>query len=149
MTHEERILEYLAKHKVIALATSDSHGVLHSAAVHVYAKEPKKWFILSKEDTKKLQNLLQHPRFSAVVFDRHDNSTLQARGIASKLDDNQVVGEVMGAMAKIYGTERDYLPPIAKISAGQYVVMQLDVEWLRFAGYGGARAGSEDIFVEL
>lgn len=149
MNNEEKILEYLAKHRVIALATSDVHHVLHSAAVYVYAKEPKKWFILSKQDTKKVRNLESQPRFSAVVFDRHDNSTLQARGIASKLQDDGLIGETMNAMAKIYGTERDYLPPIAKISAGQYVVMQLDIEWLRFAGYGGASAGSESIFIEL
>lgn len=145
----EKILEYLAKHRVIALSTSDTHNILHSAAVYVYAKEPKEWYILSKQDTKKMRNLSEQPRFSAVVFDRHDNSTLQARGIASKVEDSSAIGETMAAMAKIYGTERDYLPPIAKIDAGQYVVAKLEIEWLRFAGYGGAKVGSEDIFVEL
>lgn len=146
----KKILEYLAKHRVIALSTSDTHNILHSAAVYVYAKEPKEWFILSKLDTKKMRNLSKQPRFSAVVFDRHDsNSTLQARGIASKVEDRDTIGETMTAMAKIYGTENDYLPPIAKIEAGQYVVVKLSVEWLRFAGYGGAKAGSKDIFVEL
>lgn len=149
MSNEEKILEYLAKQKVIALASSDEHGVLHSAVVYVYAKEPKKWFIITKQNTKKAINFGKQPRFSAVAYDRYDNSTVQARGITAKEEDYDAIGEVMAGMAKIYGTERDYLPPIAKIDAGEYVVLRLDVEWLRFAKYGNAKAGSEDIFVEL
>lgn len=149
MTQEEKVLEYLAKHRVVALGTSDENGMLHSAAVYVYAKQAKQWFILSKQETRKMQNLQKQPRFSAVVYDRSDNSTLQARGVAKKVEDHELIGEVMSAMAKIYGTEKDWLPPIAKIDAGQYVVVELAVEWLRFAGYGGASAGSEDIFIEM
>lgn len=149
MTTDEKILEYLAKQKVIVLGTSDEHGILHSAAVYVYARQPKQWFVMSKNDTKKARNLAGNKRFSAVAYERHDNSTIQARGVASKEDDSDVIGEVMGAMAKIYGSERDYLPPNAKIQAGDYVIIRLEIEWLRFARFGGASAGSEDIFVEL
>lgn len=145
----EKILDYLTKQRVVALATSDRNGVLHSAAVYIYAKKPKVWFVVSKQDTKKTHNLAKHPRFSAVAYDRHDNSTLQARGLATNEEDIDTIGEVMSAMAKIYGTGHDWLPPIAKIKAGEYVVVRLDIEWLRFAGYGGASAGSEDIFLEL
>lgn len=149
MTNNEKILEYLAKQRVIALSTSDEHGVLHSAAVYVYPKGLKEWFVVSKQDTKKVRNLKAHPRFSSVAYERHDNSTLQARGIVKIEEDPDAIGEAMAGMAKIYGTERDYLPPIAKISAGEYVVLRLEVEWLRFAAYGGATPGSEKIFIEL
>ena len=149
MTTDEKILEYLAKQKVIVLGTSDQHGVLHSAAAYVYARQPKQWFVISKNDTKKARNLISNKRFSAAAYDRHDNSTIQARGLASIEEDGDIIGEAMGAMAKIYGSERDYLPPIAKIQAGDYVIIKLDIEWLRFTRFGGASAGSEDIFVEL
>lgn len=149
MTQEDKILEYIAKHRVIALATSDHKGIPHSAAVYVHANSAKEWFVLSKQDTKKIHNLDQNPRFSALMYDRKDNSTLQARGFASTVEDNNTIGKVMHAMAEIYGSEKDWLPPIAKIDAGQYVVKRLDVEWLRFAGYGGASPGSKSIFVEL
>ncbi|MBI3494475.1 pyridoxamine 5'-phosphate oxidase family protein [Candidatus Saccharibacteria bacterium] len=149
MTNEEKILEYLAKQRVIALSTSDQDGVLHSAVVYVYGKAVKNWYVVSKQDTKKVRNLKAHPRFSAVAYDRHDNSTLQARGLVRVEEDQDIIGEAMAAMAKIYGTEKDYLPPIAKISAGEYVVLRLEVEWLRFAAYGGATPGSEKIFIEL
>ncbi|MEK7621314.1 MAG: pyridoxamine 5'-phosphate oxidase family protein [Patescibacteria group bacterium] len=149
MTDKEKILEYIAKHKAAALATVDDDGVLHSAAVYIYAKDSKKWYTISKLDTKKARNLAAQPRFSATIFDRSDNSTLQARGIAKVEKDDDTIGEIMNAMAKIYGSERDYLPPVAKIQAGDYVIIRLEVEWLRFAKFGGVSAGSEDIFVEL
>lgn len=149
MNNNEKILQYLSRQRVVALATSDSNGVLHSAAVYIYAKEPKVWFVVSKQDTKKARNLTKQPRFSAVTYDRQDNSTLQARGVATNEEDPDVIGDVMSAMAKIYGTGHDWLPPIAKIRAGEYVVVRLDIEWLRFAHFGGASAGSEDIFLEL
>lgn len=149
MTTDEKILEYLAKQKVVALSTSDEHGVLHSAAVYVYAKQPKQWFVMTKSDTKKARNLTSQRRFSAVAYERHDNSTIQVRGVASTEENSDTIGEVMNAMAKIYGSERDYLPPIAKIQAGDYVIIRLEIEWLRFAKFGGASAGSEDIFIEL
>ena len=149
MTENEKVLEYLAKQRVIALSTSDENGVLHSAVVYVYGKTTKNWYVVSKQDTKKVRNLKANPRFSSVAYDRHDNSTLQARGLVRIEGDPDVVGETMAAMAKIYGTEKDYLPPIAKISAGEYVVLRLEVEWLRFTAYGGATPGSEKIFIEL
>ncbi|HSX28239.1 MAG TPA: pyridoxamine 5'-phosphate oxidase family protein [Candidatus Saccharimonadales bacterium] len=146
--NDKDIVSYIQANSVIIIGTIDPHGALHGAAVYAYAPRADKLYFITKNDTKKFQNILHNPEVSVTIVNSDENSTLQSQGHAEVVSDPGVIGEVMHKMTKIYAHSVDWLPPIAKIHAGPYQVVKVTLRNTRLANFLGAKAGSEHIFKE-
>lgn len=149
MKHEHDILTYIKSNPVMVIGTIDSRGLPYSAAVYVYAASASEVYFVTKTETQKFRNIRNNPHVSVTIVDPTENSTLQAQGKASAIQDMQTIEDVMSEMARIYARSADWLPPIAKIRAGSYQVIRITLHGVRLAQYRFAHAGSPHIFKEL
>lgn len=145
---KEDFVEYITANPVATLGTINQDGTPLGTIIYVTCINTEKLYFVTKNETLKYQNIQKNNNTSVAVVNTDDNSTLQAGGTARTIENGEVISAVMADMARIYGKSADYLPPIAKIRAGVYEVVEITLNVLRLANFKGARAGDPHIFKE-
>lgn len=141
------IRDYVTKNPIATLSTTDIHGVPHGAVVYICADSYRSVvYFITKQDTAKYRNLKEHRQVAVTVVNPSENSTLQANGRAFEVDDAITIDEVMKKIAHGHVTAKDWLPPIAKLRAGAYVIIGIELTHARLARYKGMTIGDEHIF---
>lgn len=144
------IMSYIDVNPIATLGTIDPDGSPHGAIVYVCADnyKPVVYFI-TKTETAKYKNMLADKRVSLTITHPTENNTLQAKGVAEEIRDAQVIDDAMKKLTTLHVSATDWLPPIAKIRAGAYVLMGITLEWARLAEYDGMSIGDERIFTQM
>lgn len=145
----DQILTYITRHPIATLGTINPDGSPHGAIVYIFADHvhPAVYFI-TKQQTKKYQNLQERNQVSLTIVDPAESSTLQASGRASSIQDAAIIDAVMQKMTNDHVSAKEWLPPIAKLRAGAYEVVCVTLTHARLARFQGMAIGDEHIFTE-
>lgn len=143
----DQIVAYIDHHPVATLSTINPDGSPHGAIVYVCADDhqPVVYFV-TKQQTKKYQNLRDRNQVSLTIVNSAENSTLQASGHAFDVRDASVINMVMEKIIHDHVSAKEWLPPIAKLRAGAYEVVGVRLTYARLAEFQGMTIGSERIF---
>lgn len=152
-THNETqsaIMSYIDINPIATLGTIDSDSSPHGAIVYVCTDSYKPIvYFITKTGTAKYKNILADNRVSLTITHPDQNSTLQAKGVAEEVQEAQLIDDAMKRLTKLHVNATDWLPPIAKIRAGAYVLMGITLQWARLAEYDGMSIGDERIFTQM
>jgi general stress protein 26 len=87
MTPEAKkaILEFLKKCPIASLSTCSKKGEPESSAVYYHVDEEMNFYFMTKEFTRKSQNLIENPQVALLFYSQEDLKTLQLEGKAKKL----------------------------------------------------------------
>jgi len=145
----EKITEYIRKHPIATIGTTGSKGEPHGAAVYICPDEHRHVvYFLTKNETEKYKNLTAHEIVSITVVDPAGNSTLQATGKASTVHDAHALDMITKRMVDANPRASEWIPPISKLDAGQYVVVSVAITSARLAEFQGMDVAEEHIFTE-
>lgn len=141
------IRSYIKVNPIATLGTINPDGSPHGAIVYISAdaKEPIIYF-LTKQQTSKYQNIQGNDHVCLTIVNPSENSTLQAKGRADDVHDPHTINMVMDAIAHDHVSSAQWLPPIAKLRAGAYVVVAITLSHARLAQFKGMVIGDEHIF---
>lgn len=144
------IRTYIDQNPIATLGTINSDGTPHGAVIYVCADthRPVIYFI-TKQATTKYENIIKHSQTSLTIVNPSENSTLQAAGRAFEVQDAPTIDM---AMKKIYherASAQEWLPPIAKLRAGAYVIIGIELTYARLAQFKGMTIGDEHIFTKM
>jgi general stress protein 26 len=143
-----RIQAYIDHHPIATLGTINSDGSPQGAVIYVCTGDHQSLvYFITKQETRKYQNLVERDQVSLTIFNSKDNSTLQANGKAFSVRDPAIIDTVMTKIAHDHVSAKEWLPPIAKLRAGAYEVVGIELQHARLAHFNGMTIGSEDIFV--
>ena len=145
-----QIRTYIDQHPLATLSTINSDGSPHGAIVYVCAddRQPIVYFI-TKQQTRKYQNLQEREQVSLTIASPSENSTLQASGHAFEARGASIIDEVVEKITRSHASAEEWLPPIAKLRAGAYEVVGINLAYARLAQFHGMSIGDERIFTEL
>lgn len=144
------ILTYVDIHPVATLGTINEDGTPHGSIVYVCSDDHHSIvYFLTKSETRKYKNLTANNHVSLTIANPSDNSTLQANGIATEIQDAQVIDAVMNKLTGLHVNAVDWLPPISKLRAGPYVLVGITLEYARLAEFQGMNIGDERIFTQI
>lgn len=144
------IQAYIDKNPIAIFSTLGEDGTPHGAAVYVCADEYHSIiYFLTKQETLKFKNLRTNSKVGLTIVNPSENSTLQAGGTAFEVNDVHVIDTVMDKISRKHDYANDWLPPIAKIRAGAYVVIGIKLSNARLARFKGMSIGDEQTFTEL
>lgn len=143
-----KIRAYIDQHPIATLGTINDDGSPHGAIIYICAdiNHPIVYFI-TKQKTRKYQNLSDRNQVSLTLVHPEDNSTVQANGRAFDVQDAKSIDTIMKKIAFDHISAREWLPPIAKLRAGVYEVVGIELSRARLARFSGMTIGSEDIFI--
>lgn len=143
----DKIKTYITKNPIAILGTVGAHGVPYGAVVYMCADNYRSVvYFITKQGTAKYRNLKEHEQVSLTVVNPSENSTLQAGGRAFEVEDAITIDEVMKKIALEHDSAKDWLPPIAKLRAGAYVIIGIELTHARLAHFQGMVIGDEHIF---
>ncbi len=147
-----RVMRYIDEHPIIILSTIDDYNRPYGAVVYAVSGDHDSKmhvYFLTKSDTAKFHNLSARPAVSVTGYDEHHISTLQAQGHAEIERDPRVIDMVMKQLTRTHAHTEEWLPPIAKIRAGNYVMVGVVISHARLGEFRGEPIGSDDIFTDV
>ena len=142
------IVAYIKDNPVMVLGTIGANGLPHGAAVYGVATTSSQLYFVTKTETQKFRNLNLNPNVSVTIVNSAENSSLQAEGKAEIINNPRVVEMVMAKMTSVHARSAEWMPPIAKLHAGGYQIVGIQLHHARLARFRGERIGSESIFKE-
>lgn len=143
-----QIRSYIDANPIATIGTANYHDHSpHGTIVYVCADtyHPVVYF-LTKQQTRKYKNLQIHEKVCLTIVNPSENSTLQADGRAKEIQDPTVINMVMNKLAHDHVSATEWLPPIAKLHAGAYVIIGITLTHARLAHFKGMVIGDKHIF---
>lgn len=144
------IMTYIDRNPIATLGTINEDGTSHGAIIYVCTDDHQtKVYFLTKSETTKNKNLRRDDRVSLTIANPGENSTLQANGIATEINDPQVIDAAMDKLTRLHVNAVDWLPPISKLRAGPYILVSVEITRARLAEFQGMSIGDERIFTQI
>lgn len=143
-----RIRSYIDANPIATIGTVNyNNSSPHGTIVYICADThyPVIYF-LTKQQTRKYQNIQVDNHVCLTIANPSENSTLQADGRAKEVHDPSTIDMVMNKLAHDHVSSTEWLPPIAKLHAGAYVVMSVTLTQARLAHFKGMVIGDKHIF---
>ena len=145
------VMRYIDEHPTIVLSTIDEYNRPYGAVVYAVSGDhdtKMHVYFLTKTDTAKYRHLLARPAVSITNYDEDAISTLQAQGHAEVVHDPHIIDTVMKQLTRTHSHAAEWLPPIAKIRAGNYVMIGITISHARLGQFKGKSIGDDDIFTD-
>ena len=148
---KQRFFDFLVTHPVGVISTVDPSGEPHGAVIY-YTVDPEfKVYFLTRNKTKKYDNLVHYNHAMLTVCEPKTQTTVQIVGTSEVIKNgyeiNSIAGAVLGASVQ---TSEGGLLPITKLEAGEYVAFRLTPVQLRMAVYSRPDSGGyQDLFESI
>lgn len=142
-----RIFDFLSKHGVGVLTSVDPNNNPHATTVYFSTDKHFGIFFITKKGTKKYDNLTRNGHAMLVCYDQASQTTAQISGSVAEINDEEMFNNVYGRMVKISeATSEAGLPPISKLSLGEYVLMGITPSQIRMAVFARPDPGGYDMY---
>ena len=144
-----KIADYITENPIAIIGTLDEDNTPYGAVVYVCTDDHRQIiYFITKNATRKYKNLNARPSVSVTIANPWNNSTMQAKGRASTVRDAKTVDMIAKKITRIYSSAPEWLPPIAKLRAGDYVMVGIELAEARLAHYQGKKIGEPGIFIQ-
>ena len=144
-----KIMHYISKNPMAVLSTVNDDGTPYGSIVYISSLGDRAVCFVTKTGTQKYMNLLARPMVSLTIGNDTESSTLQATGKASIINDPALLDAGMKKIHEIHAMRAEWLPPIAKLRAGNYAVVGIELTHARLGEFKGLDIGSREIFTEI
>jgi general stress protein 26 len=141
------IYDFLQNNPVGVLATADSQGMPHAATIYFHVDEDFNTTFTTKKDTRKNTNIMQNANVSLVAYDAETQTTVEIIGTAENIDDANESQETFDSMLRASMlTSEAGIPPINKLSAGDFVAYKIKPKQIKMAVYIRPDYGGYEMF---
>ena len=141
-------MTYIDNNPAAVLSTVDDAGKPHGAVIYVCTASHGTVCFVTKNLTRKYVNITERPDVHLTFFNERESSTLQLEGTATVTDDPAMIDYVMKKMTQSHAIQSDWLPPVTKVQAGEYVIIGVKIVNARLAEFGGS-SGDGKTFTDL
>jgi len=148
---KQRMYDFLRANPVGVLSTVDPNGEPHGVVIYFTINREFDVFFLTRNETKKYDNLKRNDHLMLTVFEPHNQTTVQIIGKAIEMTGSSEINGIAGGIFGISAKNNDAgLPPIAKLRAGSFVAFKIAPVQVRMAVYSRPDAGDyTDIFESI
>ena len=131
-----KIMAYVERNPAGVLSTIGEDGP-HGAVVYVIPASHGTLCFVTKNKTKKYQNIVNQGSINLTFFNEKESTTLQITGRAYVADNAQGLKEiVLDKITKAHAAISNWLPPVTEISDGEYAVIGIEITYARLSDFG-------------
>lgn len=139
---EQRIYDFLKSCPVGVLSSVTPDNEPHGSVIYFTVDQNFVVSFVTKSETRKYDNITRHRNITLTVYEPNSQTTAQIIGKAQEIKDNYEVNLVAGAiLAASMKMSDEGLPPISKLSAGEYVGFKVEPDQITMAVYSRPDSG--------
>lgn len=140
---KKRVLTFLMEHDLAVFATSSLNGQPEAATMGYIVDSDFSFSFLTKDNSRKVGNILSNPLVAIVVGTTSDKNTIQIEGQARILHSGEK--EYENLMIQIAGMKSLYYSPLLRSADPNFVVIAVKTTWLRWLDLN-TQTGEEEFF---
>ena len=141
---KRHMYNFALEHPTAVLSTVSPDATPHASVVYYALDDDFNALFVTKEHTRKHENLTHNSSAMILVYDPMAQVVLQIQGSAEKIADPYESQMAFASVMKNSMNESGYpFAPISKMPAGPYIVYRLKPEQFRLATYGHPRSELE------
>lgn len=145
----QRIYDFLKAYPIGVLSTVDPNGNPHGAVIYFSVDEEFNLTFVTKNETKKYDNLKRHNHVMLVAFEPISQTTTQITGTVEEITDtNEAQKAFQGLLVNASKTSEEGVPPISKLYAGGYTSLRIKPVQIRMAVFIRPDPGGYDDIYE-
>jgi len=138
-THDDNqaIKDFVASHPDGVIASATLEGRPQASVVYFSVDDDMNFYFTTKSQTRKAQNIGERADVSIAIHDAPSQTVVKVAGKAERLSDPEETLEVY-RRATVRGAEAagaDNVPPIARITAGEFVAYRIKPDFLDFKSF--------------
>lgn len=130
-----KALQFLKSHSLAALATVANDNVPHVASVYYVVDDELNIYCVSREGTRKFQNIKQNPNVSLVITDEETAETVQLTGRADTGLEGEEESKVLERLWRVTVEKTSWPAPVVKINKGGISVVRIRPSELVFGDF--------------
>lgn len=135
---------FLQDHPLGTLASINGDGIPDLSAIYFFTKSDFTCYFVTKVQTRKYQNFLRDPKATLLCVSEVDRISAEVQGNVETVTDVVKVAQIIEEFQSLVASRSAeyWIPPIAQLSAGEYVVCMLVPSVVHFNDFGKDPAGS-------
>jgi nitroimidazol reductase NimA-like FMN-containing flavoprotein (pyridoxamine 5'-phosphate oxidase superfamily) len=132
----QKVHAFLRQHHLGILSTVSTEGRPWGSAIYFIADDDFTFYFVTRAKTFKFQNLEANPHVALTVADEQNQTTVQLSGTVAPLPYEDYADVIFRKMAKLRPAgDHDWMPPVDKLRAGNYMPLVLTPTKLQYANY--------------
>lgn len=146
----QKVHTFLRHHHMGILSTVSTDGKPWGSAIYFIHDEAFKIYFVTKAETYKYQNLDANPYVALTVADEADQTTVQLAGTVAPLPFEDYTDVVFRKMPQQIHPAHDleWMPPLSKLRAGNYMPLVLTPAKLQYADYKHVKSDKHADYIE-
>lgn len=146
-----RTHKFIEENPAAVLSVISPEGKPFGSTVFIIPDDDLNFYFVTKKETEKYKSIQQNNSVAITTTNVQSQESLQAQGVAEEVKDFDTTRMIFKKLSHIRpNAEPNWLPPIVKLKAGDFVVMKIKLEWLRLANFGSAASNkAEDVFTNV
>lgn len=145
----ELIRNFLKQQRSGVLATADSRSKPHAATIYFSVDDTLRLLFTTKTDTQKYKNIIQNNQIALVCYDEKTQTSIQLTGTTQPITNADEQQAALNTMYRFSETvSRVELPPLEKLSAGDYVALRILPVTIKMAVFARPDAQSNEELYE-
>ncbi len=145
----QKVHTFLRHHPMGVLSTISSDGAPWGSAIYYVADEDFNIFFVTRAETFKFNNIDGRPVAALTIADADSQTTVQIAGSVSKVPVHDYMAVLFDKLAAIKPkTDYDWLPPISKIHAGNFMALRLTPSKLQYADFKQTKHDAHADYIE-
>jgi general stress protein 26 len=145
----QKVHAFLRHHPMGVLSTVSAEGKPWGAAIYYVSDEDFNFYFVTRVETFKYQNLDKNPFAALTIADLDSQTTVQASGPITKIPAEDYIDIVFTKLAKVRPKDDpQWVPPLSKIQAGNYMPLRLTPSKLQYANYKDQKSDIHADYIE-
>ena len=136
-----RMIDFVAHNSMAVLTSLDENSKPWGSAVYVGVDNHFNLYFTTKSQTQKSKNIKSNPEVSVVIINEPKQETIQLQGVAEVITNAAEAQAASHAIGSVSIKSEDWLPPIAKLHAGDYELFKITVSYSVLRLFGDRRSG--------
>ena len=129
----EQARDFISQQAMGVIATVSPNNTPEAATVMYMMDHEWNIYVLTHEDSQKVQNIKQNPKVAFVIGTTLVAHTVQIRATAELIDSKH---EAFARISQHFASSRQHtLNPIYKVYEKNYVIIKMTVDWLRYLSF--------------
>lgn len=151
---KKEVLAFLQKHKHCSIATVTPDGKPEAATIYYGIDKHFNFYFPTGTLSRKFKNLRKNPHVALVVSDTDKLITVQMEGVAQVIQMAKKDGVVLRTLIKSMTPSLretlkdpwDPVPPVIKMKNGSLALLQVKLQWVRWADYSLSIKETKGVF---